>query len=188
MSEERTWQAFQYVSGELTPDEEQAFEAELADDQSLRELVADLVTTCEAVCVVESQTVTTSAPPAVTPRRGRLFAASVAVALGLLLAVAARFGPHADNGLADTNEAVVPTPAPIDGIAEEDVLAMWAESAVEQDPEIGLDGLLGQSVDLAESSDEEFVVPGWMFAALEPERMEEMMEEAGDTLPETSSN
>ena len=38
--DDRQWQAFRYVLGEMSPDESQAYEQLLADDQEARELVA----------------------------------------------------------------------------------------------------------------------------------------------------
>jgi len=46
------WQAFQYVSGELTASEAESFERRLADDQLAREAVAGAVEICEGVLAV----------------------------------------------------------------------------------------------------------------------------------------
>lgn len=61
------WQAFCYVAGELAPEEREAFEARLAEDQRSREAVAEAVELIHVIAAAESQLT----PPAV-PASGSL--------------------------------------------------------------------------------------------------------------------
>ena len=88
--DELTWQAFQYVAGELSVTDADLFEERLADDQAAREAVAQAVALFHTVCAVEA------AEPVVairerTSRRALLVPAitlALAICGGLFLAIA----------------------------------------------------------------------------------------------------
>lgn len=188
--EEATWQAFQYVSGELTAEEERAFESQLAADQALREAVASVVRTCGAVHVVESAPMPA---PVTTAREFRGVAAAgwsvVFGALALtLVALLSVWWPSASDdaaNIADGGQPVEGTAASSASpeVDEQDVLAMWYAS----EEELSGDQILAdESLPLVDGQDD-FVVPGWMFAALEPERMDGMVEEMMEEMPQPGS-
>jgi hypothetical protein len=92
------WLAFRYVAGELGPDEADAFERRLDQDQAAREAVAEAVLLTEAVAALAPDTLATLPLQVPTPidRRGRL-ARRMAGALALAAAACLAwflFGPR----------------------------------------------------------------------------------------------
>ena len=208
-ADDRMWQAYQYIEGELPEADEAAFEQRLADDQSLRELVARVVATCSAVHAVEADVADTrtlqsvanpateqepirpSARDQVTPPSTAWMVMAVAVAV-LLVAVFMANPPRPATTENDETTIARDDSPPATDVADPDdalqagsVLAFWANGRTLVDDEDGLTAADGHEPLSDEAFDEDLSVPGWMFAALEPERMEEMME---STDPEMSRN
>lgn len=185
------WEAYRYVSGEMSDAEEAAFEGRLAVEQPLREAVAAVVETESAVCCIESERqVVRTKRPAVVPRRRvhvGLFAAASAV-LAIALVVFLRGGndpvePKTD--VADNADLERRLTLPVDdGDRTDDIVAFWSTPTEPRRPSVedrDLGDWLDEADAVATDEEEEFVVPGWMLAAIAPETMEEMMDTMGES-------
>ena len=194
------WDAFCYAAGELPSADAEAFEARLAIEQPLREQVARAVAILEAVRLVEepAAVIGTShaialapAPPRRNPAARRFsrlrrrllwtLAASAAVCVafftGLRLSEMLRpNGSPAPGEIADVDR-LLETP----GAGQ--LVSLWAQSWAEPVPAVepdateqafaALDAARRADVDPSVAIDEagqEFVVPGWMLAAVSENR------------------
>lgn len=138
------WQAFLYVSGEMSADESQAFEMRLADDQAAREAVAAAVEIATAVS--NASAVCVAAAP--VPDRRRRNLAAVAAALAVCASCAFWLARSADERQR------------VDGAGLPDLLALWIDPETDwrDDDE---DGTVA-----ADDDADELAVPDWMLAAV----------------------
>lgn len=87
-NDDRHWQAFRYVAGEMTAAEEACFEERLADDQAVREAVEQAVALHEATRLAILESATSLSPRERPARRAALiWAASLAACVLLALGV-----------------------------------------------------------------------------------------------------
>jgi ferric-dicitrate binding protein FerR (iron transport regulator) len=141
---DRHWQAFLYVSGEMSPAEAEEFEAQLADDQTAREAVADAVQLLAtmAASVTPAATEITATPQSIP--QSRHFAALVTVAALVLVCLSLI---HLRQSGRDNSPA-------------RELVSLWAESQSLTDDSVEADGA-------SNGEDEDLTVPGWMLAAVE---------------------
>lgn len=180
------WDAQRYVEGEMTAAEESAFEARLAEEQPLRECVAAVVETRAAVRAVESETIESETIVAATSsrpdRRRRLVAGLLAASVLVAVTLSVLFrGDRNDVTQPGTDDVAIGDDAGsrVEDRAD-DIVAFWATPTVSREvAERDLGTLLAESEADVEDDDAEFVVPGWMLAAVEPESMDEMMDSMG---------
>src|SRR5262245_2597330 len=140
---DRDWQAFLYVSGEMSPAETIDFEAQLAGDQSAREAVAEAV----QLLATMAAGVKPAADPIATPQSispWRNFAALVTVAALVLVCLSLI---HLRKSGRDNSPA-------------RELVSLWAESQSLTDDSVEADGA-------SNGGDEDLTVPGWMLAAVE---------------------
>lgn len=189
--QERDWQVFRYVAGEMSELEQREFEDLLFEDQTLREAVAEMV------CLTRSVSLSLAVPepvarPAVAPARARrrqLVWGSLTVAA---LAVAFYIGWTA-RPLSPPSEIAQPDPAPESRPVHSDahVLALvshWSAGETLVNPEGGTLTEAGQlladtdlSLDEAAPGDaadaDSLNVPEWMLLAVNPAANSAEMEE-----------
>jgi anti-sigma factor RsiW len=168
------WLAFRYVAGELSPDEQAAFEARLDTDQLVREAVAREVELAQAVAIAAGSltpvgaVVTPAAQADARPVRFALSARSIgwmvvgaaaSLAIGLLIGS----GWNADQPLKlakDTRRAAV-----------EELAGYW--HPIEADSDSSDEPAAREAQVATEDADNELAaddgVPTWLLAALEPE-------------------
>ncbi len=139
------WQAFLYVSGEMSPAEIEAFEDRLATEQEAREAVAAAVELIGKLAA-SHPTSTRGRPVSPTPNRGaRSVAAAATIAASLL--VGWSLVRHAQD------------PARPSGEEARELISFWSEA---WSP--GENGAADATVD---DEDSESTVPSWMLAAVE---------------------
>ena len=141
------WQAFRYISGEMSADELAAFERLLGVDQSAREAVARSVELLGQMSTVPGSTVETVRPN----RHPKIFAAVMTVAA--LIVVCLSFATFRE----------APTDEP-----GRTLIALWSEP---RDPDLLNDEPDDESDDELAAVDgadaDGLTVPGWLVAALE---------------------
>jgi hypothetical protein len=207
-ADECLWQAYEYVSGELSADAEAAFEARLAEDQGLREVVARVVETCAAVRTVAVRNAQARRPPvpaALATDRAHRFLTTERVAGALaaslvfgLIAVQSGFWSRPPQG--STARANLAPPAGASGIAADRIADEWTDEIVaywsagaEEESRFADDGEpaddLAEQEFAAENTHEsaEFVVPGWMLAAVAPSERDGLLETTPDDAPRPPS-
>jgi len=136
------WQAYLYVSGEMSPPAVLQFEERLADDQAAREAVAR---------AVELWTLLAANPQLIVPATvSRSHRSAVVAALATVAALVIVFF--------SLNRRQPPT---LEGEPASDLVSLWAESdeAIEDDAD-------RMVADVPDGADD-LTVPGWMIAALE---------------------
>jgi len=135
------WQAYLYVSGEMTPAASSKFEERLAADQDAREAVAQAVDLWSMLAAAPQ-----AAVPARPVRRQRSAIAAVLATMAALIGVffSLNRGPSAPEGEATG-----------------DLVSLWTASQDLSDDETD-----GTGTDQVGDQDE-LTVPGWMIAALE---------------------
>jgi hypothetical protein len=168
------WQAFLYLSGEMSPSEAAAFECLLAEDQEAREAVASGAGLMGAVTAASGSVAEPPAPlPAQTAGR-HLPKLVAATAIAALLFVGASLF-LARHGASPTQELSDDRLPDLNAVELRDFLAHWDDSARsiwnggdEEDEEV-------ERVAPGDESDA-LDVPGWMLAAVESGR-EQSVEE-----------
>jgi hypothetical protein len=164
MNDDLHWLAFRYVCGELSADEETAFECRLAEDQAAREAVAAAVELQQAIRVASE--------PSGRRLAVRRFvwgaaAASILLAVGVWWLAAGRFPFGTD----------APSPQPGENVAGDagaarDLALNWAdlqrqpgaEDVAVPEPFVGKDDL-----PMGEGLGNDVAVPQWMVIALSDE-------------------
>ena len=144
LDHDRNWQAFLYVSGEMSPAAAEEFELQLADDQSAREAVADAV---QLLATMAAGVKPAAADPIAMPQSispARNFAALVTVAALVLVCLSVIHLRQSGRDNAPARELV----------------SLWAESRSLTDDSVEADGA-------SNGGDEDLTVPGWMLAAVE---------------------
>lgn len=162
--DELTWQAFQYVAGELSATDADLFEERLADDQAAREAVAQAVALFHTVCAVEAAEPVVAVRERASRRAVLVPAIALAVAAAILLAVSLNFNLFNRSSPDSKNVAAV-TPALADAwsavradfASDEHASQAVSASAVLADTELAI-----AEEDLALSTD----APSWMTAAV----------------------
>lgn len=160
MKTERTelqWLAFQYIAGELGPDESATFESRMANDPAACEAVAEAVELAELMVLAENrvvQPVAVSKSNSVWTRRLAWMACGAAACLMFVL-LARPFGP--------TNDSVT-----VNGGSESPELALaWAQTRAAI--------VVGDSADANEvatspetevATEDGIATPSWMLAAV----------------------
>ena len=149
-SEEQLWQAFQFVSGELSVDETKRFEERLESDPFLCDAVVEATLLTSSVLHCQPEESATQVIHSHSRGRAHNFsrsiAAVVALACCLILAVVLSNMPEAET---ETVQA--------DVIDAEVLVTTWADSFaadIEDIPEID------------EQTDQDLDVPDWMLAGL----------------------
>lgn len=138
------WQAFLYVSGEMSPAESAAFERQLEENQAVREAVA------RSVKMLETMTIAPAVVAEVKMARKRTSRWNIVAVIATVAA------------LVLVSLVLVPSPNRQSGERARDLVSLWAES--EDLPEEGLDA--EGSVALTNGEGSELIVPGWMLAAV----------------------
>ncbi len=147
-SEEQLWQAFQFVAGELSPDDAKRFEERLESEPLLCEAVAEATLLTSTLLKCQPEETLNQVPDATEPVRdySRSIATVVTLACCLIVAVVLSNMPESETQTAQTD------------VADAEVLVTtWADSfAAEVDdiPEID------------EQTDHDLDVPDWMLAGL----------------------
>jgi anti-sigma-K factor RskA len=162
--DELTWQAFQYVAGELSATDADLFEERLADDQAAREAVAHAVALFHTVCAVEAAEPVVAVRERTSRRAVLVPAIALALAAAILLAVSLNFNLFNHSSPEAKNVAAV-TPALADAwssvradfASDEHASQSVSASAVLTDTELAI-----AEEDLAISTD----APSWMTAAV----------------------
>jgi hypothetical protein len=134
------WQAFVYVSGEMSPAESESFEELLGVDQSAREAVAATVKLLSKMAAASPADVTAAPRP---PNRQRYISVAIAAAAALVVV-----------SISLTQRE----PADTDPVRE--LVSLWVDS----------DGTTGDATETdagAPMNDEDLNVPGWLLAAIE---------------------
>ena len=156
--DELAWLAFQYVAGEFTSADANAFEERLATDQAAREAVADAVALFHAVCAAEATA------PVVAKQSDRMqtlvWRAVIAIAAAVLLALTLNLNPFADhspNVASSSALADAWTSVRRDFASDEQPTPSISASAILTDAELAL-----AEDDLAMSTE----APSWMTAAV----------------------
>lgn len=169
-NDERSWLAFQYVNGELSPEDAAAFEHRLSHDLAACETVAAMVELSRAIALVSPSVASSFSP---RPRRAwRLRVGATALAATLLVAVSL--------GLPWPSASVSPTQSPRSGVEPAGTIALtwWDLRGEEPDRALwpGLDPVLDRAVPgsraaLSDPQDdedqEEAPLPSWLLATLE---------------------
>lgn len=178
LDDELNWLAFRYVSGEMTGDEIDSFEARLARDLAACEAVAEMSNL--ASCSQQALTAEISElafqvenPRSMSVRiRAWVAVGSTLAALGWLLML---LTGHNDRSIVESPEAVTQN----DAQAAADLIARWTQS----------DGESGFSDDLPEitplelsgaDDSEKPHIPGWMIAAVSLEKTAPPADDATD--------
>lgn len=177
--DERNWIAFQYVTGELSDAERDAFEERLLDDLAACEAVAAMSELCQqyqhATDVEPASSIHHTPTPTVFSRLRSWVAVASTLAAVVWLFV-----------LLDGTET--PSVSSINPTETEDaagLIAGWANSEPEETlPEDSLYKL--NEVDFNDGSAPE--IPGWMIAAVSLENAEREMEEMMDEPVEMKEN
>lgn len=156
------WLAFRYVSGEMTDQEQELFEQQLAEDQAAREAVEQAVEMLEAVRLVSSEPA--SLRPSIFRRRIAWVAAAAA---GLFLIVCTSWWrsvtpPNPDSAGQHADHVLAPNHAPDSA----QVVSAWAElqrEQVREDPAFG-----PAEPDMPPNADMEIVEspPSWLLTAV----------------------
>lgn len=162
--DELTWQAFQYVAGELSVTDADLFEERLADDQAAREAVAQAVALFHTVCAVEAAEPVVAVREPNSRRALLVPAITLALAAAILLGVSLNFQLFSRSSPDSKNVAIV-TPALADAwsavradfASDEHASQAVPASAVLTDTELAI-----AEEDLALSTD----APSWMTAAV----------------------
>lgn len=140
------WQAFLYVSGDMTSADAEAFEDRLATDQEAREGVAAAVELLDRLAA-SRPTSTDGLPALPTPdRSARRFAAAATIAASLLVCWSLGRNPQG--------------PARPSGEEARQLISFWSEA--------WSPGENGAADAAADDEDSEVTVPSWMLAAVEP--------------------
>lgn len=168
---ELEWQAFLYVSNEMSAEEAVAFENRLAEEQAAREAVVAAVELTARVAATKPVAQPIPARQAQSLRQTRMRAFMVALVLLVAASAAILLGPWgAGDGKNGSNSVVSG-----DGSSQaRSLLELWNK------PDGATDELLGDNDDSIAGDD--LTVPGWMFTALapkkaSPEEPDEMMED-----------
>jgi hypothetical protein len=126
LQNDRKWQAFRYVNGEMTDEERSLFELRLAEDEAACDAVEQAVELHEAIRLAASGPIVVSRSPWHVVRRNPV-ACAAAVAACLVLALSVwRIASHSswhDPQLAGNNRHLPETP----GSAEAGVSLAWAQ-------------------------------------------------------------
>ncbi|MEZ5942627.1 MAG: hypothetical protein R3C18_14635 [Planctomycetaceae bacterium] len=176
------WQAFQYVNGEMTPQEAAAFEERLVGDATLCQLVADEFLLCETIRAAEQVSGPVVATRDASNRRNTYQIVGIAtLAAALLLTFGLQFwSAPSESGVQPAFVAEADETAP-------EVLVAWSElhaSPIESDQQAISDSEFREA-DFEFSSESLGEVPDWMLIAAEPttrEMMEEIVPGTGGTL------
>jgi hypothetical protein len=155
------WEAYRYLSDELTAEEAAAYELLLGDDLAAAEALAQAVMLQESLDRARVAT-PLSRPAVFTPRPDRrVLAAALVVAAALLLAIGWYVG---GRGSMTQNELTQggsnPSPAVADA-ADTSVLSVWVSLNDARDLN-GDDAAVESPAEMLADAD----VPDWMFAAL----------------------
>jgi hypothetical protein len=156
--------AFRYVSGELSAPEMEAFEAQLADDATTQQALADVVQLSEAVAIGAAERAVTRRQERVRRRTSRrqVVAAGLggAVIAGSVLVLAGRISQRGDTGDTGTAQS-----APVSTQEAQSMVSLWSELGGEQVAASNGDESYSPSADDANTTigDE---IPDWMLAAV----------------------
>lgn len=155
--------AFQYVSGELSAPETEAFEAQLAEEASAQQALADVVQLSEAVAIGAAERAVTRSQERVRRRSGRrqmiVAGLSGAVIAGAVFALAGRINQQGPSH--DEQTAAVPSVSPQEAHS---VVTLWsALGSAESEPSI-VDESNIIPVEGADVTGDE--IPDWMLAAV----------------------
>ena len=140
------WQAFLYLSGEMSPAEAKTFEDQLAHDQEAREAVAAAVELVGSLAATRPAEARALPVVPVSDRTTRRFAAAATVAASLLICWS--LVRHS------------PGPARPSGEDARQLISYWSEA--------WSPGENGSADSVADDDDSEMNVPSWMLAAVEP--------------------
>ena len=181
------WEAFQYISGDLTGGERETFESRLAADQSAREAVAAAVEMTQAVNLALEAELVTIPQPAMQARGNAwaphswILSAAMGAAACLLIMLGVQQLQQSKNKADRSSPSVESaTPEPIHDTA---LAARWSQIR-QQDSE-----LWGEEVDsdftdgladweLAEEAEDS--APDWMMAAVSAARQVQGMNDDMD--------
>ncbi|MCA9089614.1 MAG: hypothetical protein KDA90_13400 [Planctomycetaceae bacterium] len=152
-SSDRDWQAYRYVSRDMSASEVETFEQQLAIDPELCGVVAELQLLCDAIVA--------SGVPTTSPRRQRFWSKSglvwTAVAVAGLLAVTAWLNEADFLPLGSQEGAVVSV------LPDARVLSVWSSLQDDTESVDAAPGFEEESLDLVA---ETVAVPDWMLAAV----------------------
>jgi anti-sigma-K factor RskA len=165
------WLAFQYVAGELSAIECEAFELRLADDQAAREAVARAVDLSGALASARSViTQPVSQFPGVSLRWRRLAAAACVAAL-VILGVSLRLlqKPATDDEVRQTGNANAQTTT--------EWVALWPSEADSDSDDVELSFNETEQSPMTDAPTDDLAVPSWMVAALEHDHDDPVEEE-----------
>jgi hypothetical protein len=140
------WQAFLYVSGEMSPAEAETFEDQLAHDQEAREAVAAAVKLVGRLAASRPAETRALAALPVADRTTRKVAAAATIAASLL--VCWSLVRHS------------PGPANPSGEDARQLISYWSAAWSPGDN--------GSADSIADDEESEVGVPSWMLAAVEP--------------------
>lgn len=173
-SEPQLWRAFQFVAGELSESEQEAFEADLRFDETLCAAVAEatklslVLAQSKSVAVPSDQLAvspslaTHRAPAATSHSRGQFTLAVVAIACCWLLMLVAQRSDSVDG-----------EPILVGAVEEapetEMIVTAWADSGESPD-----------EITESETLERELDVPDWMLAAVELSVIEDSGSEKPD--------
>lgn len=148
-NDELSWQAFQYVAGEMSVDESVAFEARMLDDVVACDAVARMALICDVANAAFEPTIAVAPPKAVQCRSRRLVYRTSFVGLALLACVGvlvsfSRFEQRRNNA---------------------QIVSLW--SSVADESVATLDDSDPPVLDGVQHSD--LVVPDWLIAAVQLE-------------------
>ena len=157
-SETQLWEAFQYVSGDLTVEESEQFELRMADDADLCDAVAEatLLTLSVAELPAGSESISLQAAatqeqvPQQSRSAHRAIATIVSLTCCLALGVFLLRSPSAPSPASSTEATVADQTTD----NAEDLVNAWADSFADEESET--------EVAVAD----ELEVPDWMFAAM----------------------